>query len=73
MKILSLNLHCFKEDDRIAKLDKITNYIKENDIDVCMFQEAAQEIETPYVKDNVKEENNAYYISKKLDYNIYYL
>ena len=70
MKILSLNLHCFKEDNRINKLNKIIQFIKENDIDVCLFQEAAQEISKPIIYGNIKEGNNSYYISSKLNYNI---
>jgi maltose 6'-phosphate phosphatase len=70
MKILSLNLHCFKETNRIKKLDKISDFIKDNDIDVCLFQEAAQEISEKVIIDNIKNGNNAYYIAKKLGYNI---
>ena len=72
MKILSLNLHCFKEEDRINKLDKIVKFIQDNDIDVCMFQEASQEIESNLLCDDIKEGNNAYYIANKLGYNIYF-
>ena len=72
MKILSLNLHCFKEEDRINKLDKIVKFIQDNDIDVCMFQEASQEIESNLLCDDIREGNNAYYIANKLGYNIYF-
>ena len=72
MKILSLNLHCFKEEDRIAKLDRIIDFIKEHDIDVCMFQEAAQDVNEKYINESIREGNNTYYISSKLNYNIYY-
>ena len=43
MKLLSLNLHCFQEANRIEKLDKIARFIQENAIDICLFQEAIQE------------------------------
>ena len=72
MKILSLNLHCFKEENRIAKLDRIIDFIKENDIDLCMFQEAAQDVNEGYINESIREGNNTYYISSKLNYNIYY-
>lgn len=72
MKILSLNLHCFKEENRIKKLNKIINFIKENDVDICVFQEAAQRRLQPAIKDNIKKGNNAYYIATNLCYNIYF-
>ena len=72
MKILSLNLHCFKEDNRIEKLNKIINFIKEKEIDLCIFQEAAQEITQNKILGNIKTGNNAYYIGKNLNYNVYF-
>ena len=42
MKLLTLNLHLWAEDDQINKLKKIANFIKENDVDVWFFQEVAQ-------------------------------
>ena len=54
MKIFSLNLHCFQEEDRIEKLNKITNFIKERDIDVCLFQEACQERDKVLLEDLVR-------------------
>jgi maltose 6'-phosphate phosphatase len=70
MKILSLNLHCFKEDNRIEKLNTIAKFIKENGVDVCLFQEAAQEISNEIIKDNIKVGNNANYIAQRVNYNI---
>lgn len=70
MKILSLNLHCFKEENRIEKLDIITKYIQENNIDICLFQEAAQEISKEYLISNIKHGNNVYHIADKLNYNV---
>lgn len=72
MKILSLNLHCFQEENRIAKLDKIINFIKENDVDVCMFQEVCQQHSATLLEGKIKVGNSAKYISNKLDYNIFY-
>ena len=68
MKILSLNLHCFKEENRIEKLDKIADFIVENDIDVCIFQEVAQLQEELIIKDTIKNGNNAYHIAEKTKY-----
>lgn len=72
MKILSLNLHCFNEENRIEKLVKITEFIKQNNIDVCVFQEAAQEKDETIIKNNIKKGNNANYIASNLGYNIYF-
>ena len=72
MKILSLNLHCFQEEDRIEKLNKITNFIKERDIDVCLFQEACQERDKVLLEGKIKVGNNANHIASKLGYYIYY-
>ena len=70
MKILSLNLHCFQEENRIEKLNKIISFIKENDIEICIFQEAAQEIKEPLIIDKIRQGNNAHYIALALNYNI---
>ena len=70
MKIMSLNLHCLKEDNREIKWDKIIDFILNNDIDVCLFQEAAQEKDENIIFDNIKHTNNAHYIANKLNYNI---
>jgi endonuclease/exonuclease/phosphatase family metal-dependent hydrolase len=70
MKILSLNLHCLKEENKEQKWDKIIEFIKSNDIDVCLFQEVAQEMSEEIIIDNIKHTNNAYYIASRLNYNI---
>lgn len=72
MKILSLNLHSFQEENRIEKLNIIADFIKENDIDVCLFQEACQEHDKVELEGKIKMGNNANYIRNKLGYNIYY-
>ena len=72
MKILSLNLHCFKEENRIEKLDKICKFIIKNNIDICVFQEVAQEKDQQLITDTIRIGNNADYIAKKIGYNIYF-
>ena len=72
MKLLSLNLHCFQEANRIEKLDKIARFIQENDIDICLFQEAVQEKAEVKIDNIIKVGNNAYYIAKELVYEIYF-
>ncbi len=72
MKILSLNLHCFKEENRLEKLDKIVEFIKNNDIEICAFQEAAQLKDEVKIDNIIRKGNNAYYIAKALNYYIYF-
>ena len=72
MKLLTLNLHLWAEDDQINKLKKIANFIKENDVDVCFFQEVAQLESNEIIVDNIKKENNAYLIKTYLDKEYFY-
>ena len=72
MKILTLNLHCFEEKNRIEKLNRIADFIKDNDIDVCLFQEVCQEHDKVVLENNIKLGNSAYHIKNRLGYNIYY-
>ena len=74
MKLLTLNLHLWHEEDQINKLKKIANFIQENDVDICFFQEAAQLESNELIIDNIKKDNNAYLIKSFLDkeYYIYF-
>lgn len=72
MKILSLNLHAFQEENRINKLDRIADFIRDNDIDVCLFQEVCQEHDKVILEKKIKLGNSANYIRNKLGYNIFY-
>ena len=71
MKLLTLNLHLWHEDDQINKLKKIANFIQENDVDICFFQEAAQLESNELIIDNIKKDNNAYLIKSFLDKEYY--
>ena len=64
MRVLSLNLHCFKEDNYLEKYKKIAKFIKEKDIDVCLFQEACY--------NPINGLNNAIEIAKIVDYNVFF-
>ena len=74
MKIISLNLHLWQEKNQLEKLKRVADYINENDIDICFFQEVAQKFDAPLLFDNIREDNNAYLIYKDLKekYNISY-
>lgn len=72
MKVLSLNLHCFQEENYQAKLDKVADFIRENEVDVCLFQEAAQLASAFKIDNQIRVGNNANYIASKLNYHIYF-
>ena len=71
MKLLTLNLHLWHEEDQINKLKKIANFIQKNDVDICFFQEAAQLESNELIIDNIKKDNNAYLIKSFLDKEYY--
>lgn len=57
MKLLTLNLHCFAEENIKQNQGIISDFIIEREIDVCFFQEVAQHFENKVIKDRIKEEN----------------
>ena len=71
MKVITLNLHLWHEENQINKLKKIANFIIENDIDICFFQEVAQLETNKILIDNIKEDNNAYLIKTYLNKEYY--
>lgn len=84
MKIISLNLHCLKEENLVDKMKSVANFINDNDIDICLFQEVAQHKDNKIIYDNVKEGNNLsilrsfllkpyelYFEAKKLGFGVY--
>lgn len=66
MKIISLNLHCQQENNIEIINSKIADYIKKNDIDVCLFQEVSQRKDTLMVTDDIAIDNQAYQINQRL-------
>ncbi len=57
MKVMSLNLHSYQEDNQHEKFRKIAKEIFERQIDVVCFCEAAQHIASPRHNDYVREDN----------------
>lgn len=68
MKVLSLNLHCHKEEHEEEKLFRIAEYILREDIDVCLFQEVCQDKNNPIVVDNIRTDNNGYRLMLQTGY-----
>lgn len=68
MKVLTQNLHCFAEENHLEKFDRIAQFIVDNDIDVACFQEVAQHVVSPMIKDEMlmKEGNAALLIRDKI-------
>lgn len=84
MKIISLNLHCLKEENIHEKMSRVARFILDNDIDICLLQEVAQLYNEKILYDNIKYGNNAdillsflenkyhiYFEAKKLGFGIY--
>lgn len=69
MKILTLNLHCFAEENIKHNQDTIVNTIVKEDIDVILLQEVAQPRTNKIVYDDIKEDNYGYVLKHKLKNN----
>lgn len=65
-RLLTLNLHCYQEDDQLNKFGLIADEIARQNIEVVCFQEAAQNRNSTSVKQNLKEDNAAYVIQQIL-------
>lgn len=50
LRVLTLNLHCYQEDNQLEKFKLIAKAIYENSIDVILFQEAAQHKDSVVIK-----------------------
>lgn len=77
MKILTLNLHCYAEEDVFKKQQVIVNAIIEHKIDVILLQEVAQTEKKEVLFDDIKEDNYGYLLqqllkNKGLNYDYYY-
>lgn len=72
MKILSLNLHCFKEDNYQEKFKIIADFIKEKAIDVCLFQEVSQRQDSKLIDNVLRCDNSGYAIALMTGYYYYF-
>ncbi|MBU1020601.1 MAG: endonuclease/exonuclease/phosphatase family protein [Firmicutes bacterium] len=77
MKILTLNLHCYAEEDVLKKQQIIAQTIIEHQIDVILLQEVAQTEQKQILFDEIKEDNYGYLLqqmllSKGYQYDYYY-
>ena len=61
----------FQKHLKSKEVNKIANFIKENDVDICFFQEVAQLESNEIIIDNIKKDNNAYLIKTYLDKEYY--
>jgi len=67
MKLLTLNLHCFAEENISNNQDIIVDYIFKNDIDVIFLQEVAQYMNSPLYNGVIKLDNYGQVLSNKLN------
>ncbi len=59
MKLLTLNVHAWQEENQMGKLEMLARDIASERYDVIALQEVMQSIEAPLVKDNIKKDNYA--------------
>ena len=57
LKLLTLNLHAWLEENQEEKFQIIADYIYKNDIDIVAFQEANQNRDKILVNENIREDN----------------
>ena len=67
MKILTLNLHGFEEDNIYEKQKLIVDAIKRENIDIIFFQEVAQSKNSDTIFDDVKDDNYGYKVKLLLE------
>ncbi|XMB72915.1 endonuclease/exonuclease/phosphatase family protein [Mycoplasmatota bacterium WC30] len=77
LKLLTLNLHCFAEQNIEQNQKLVAEMIIKYDVDIVFLQEVAQTMNLPIIKDNIKENNYGYMIQQELSgqgyiYNYYY-
>lgn len=59
MKLLTLNVHAWQEENQMEKLEMLARDIASERYDVIALQEVMQSIDSPLVKDNIKKDNYA--------------
>ncbi|MBY6037488.1 endonuclease/exonuclease/phosphatase family protein [Fictibacillus nanhaiensis] len=59
MKLLTLNVHGWQEENQMEKLQSLAQDIASERYDVIALQEVMQSIESPVVKGNIKQDNYA--------------
>ncbi|MBF0713787.1 endonuclease/exonuclease/phosphatase family protein [Gemella sp. GH3] len=57
MKLLTLNVHAWLEDNQLEKIDTLARAIADNDYDVIALQEVNQTITAEIVENNLKKDN----------------
>lgn len=76
MNILTLNLHCFAEENIQQNQQIIANFIADNDVDVVFFQEVGQPVDGDILYGDVKVGNYAQTVKELLaeyhSYDLYY-
>ena len=78
MKLLTINVHAWQEENQLAKIKQLANVIHKNRYDAVALQEASQHVDAEIVYDSIREDNYAYLLNKELaklgsvDYDIYW-
>ena len=69
LKLLTLNLHAWQEQEQEKKFEQIANFILENNIDIIAFQEVNQHKDKIILFENIREDNPSLIIKKYLENN----
>ena len=57
MKVLSINLNTYQEENQLDKFMRIANEIVSRNIDVILFCEAGQSLMSNYVEGDIRKDN----------------
>lgn len=66
MKLLTINVHAWLEEDQMEKIDTLAKVIAEKQYDVIAMQEVNQLMNNPIIFADIREENYGWVLLKKL-------
>jgi len=67
MKVLSMNLNTYQEDQQFEKFMRIAKKIVDEDVDVVLFCEAGQSLMSPYIEGDIRKDNAIKIICDKVN------
>ncbi|SDI59141.1 endonuclease/exonuclease/phosphatase family protein [Alteribacillus bidgolensis] len=66
MRLLTLNVHSWQEEDQLDKIKTLARVIQGNDYDVIALQEVSQHIDSSLVYKNIRKDNYALLVIQEL-------
>ncbi|GGD22000.1 endonuclease/exonuclease/phosphatase family protein [Pontibacillus salipaludis] len=67
MKLLTLNVHAWQEDNQMTKIKQVAERIHNSRYDAVALQEVSQHKEAHYVYDHIRDDNYGYLIQQELN------